>query len=62
MNILAHLHTYIHASNCGHEASEFDIQSPYYVHFQTNTLYSPPPAIGLIVSLLFFYKNDFGIK
>ena len=40
----------------------------YCVHFQTNSLgkgmkpLPPPPAIDQIVSLLFFYKDGFGIK
>ena len=46
--------------------SEFDIQSGYYVHFRTNTLWKImkhfiPPAIGQIMTLL-FYKKGFSIK
>ena len=44
-----------------------DDSSLFYIHFQTNTLrkgMNPliPPAMGEIVSLLFFYKDVFGIK
>ena len=47
--------------DCGIEVSQFDLQSSYYVHFWTNIpLISP--AMGWIVSLLFFYKEDFGIE
>ena len=55
--------------NCNMEVIEFDLQSRYCVHFQTNTLGKviiPSPfihqqAAGETV-LLLFYKNDFGIK
>ena len=45
--------------------SKFKLQSRYY--FQTNNFgkgMNPyiPTAMGLIVSLLFFYKDGFGIK
>ena len=53
----------------GLEVYEFELISHYYVRFRTNTLgksieltYSPPPAMGWRVSLLFFSKNDLGIK
>ena len=48
--------------------SEFKFQLLYCIHFWTNTLgkgtnsFNPPPAMGLIVSLLFFYKDGYGIK
>ena len=50
----------------GLELSEFKLQSRYYTHFRTNTLGKGmnrliPPFMGWIVSLLFFYKDDFGI-
>ena len=46
---------------------EIEPQSLYYIHFRTNTLgevLNPIilPAVGLIVILLFFYKDGFGIK
>ena len=50
--------------NCDIATSEFKLQSCYYTNFQTNILekgmnFIIPPWIVL---LLFFYKNDFGIK
>ena len=47
--------------------NEFDHQNRYYVHFRTNTLGKGMNplillAIGFIESLLFIYKDDFGIK
>ena len=47
--------------------SEFKLQPLYYLHIWINTLgkgMNPLilPAIGKIVPLLFFYKDDFGIK
>ena len=53
--------------NCGIIVSEFKLQLCYYVHFQTNTLgkgMNPLilPAMGYIASLLFFWKDCFGIK
>ena len=53
--------------DCGLVISEFELQSRYYVHFRANTLgkgMNPliPPAMGQILSLLFFKKDDFGIK
>ena len=46
----------------GLEVSEFELQSCYCVHFLKviNLLISP--AMGQIVSLLFFYKDGFNIK
>ena len=46
---------------------EFEHQSRHYVHFGTNTLRKGMnplilPAMGLIVPLLFFLKDGFGIK
>ena len=46
---------------------EFEIQSPYYVHFRTNTFgkgINPPfpLAMGYIVPLLSFYEDSFGIR
>ena len=45
----------------------FELQSRYYVHFQSNTRGKGMnslilPAMGLIVQLLFFYKGGIGIK
>ena len=53
--------------DCGLEVSEFELQSCYYVHFRTNTFEKAMNplilrAVGKIVSLLFFYKDGFGIK
>ena len=47
--------------------SEFELQSQYCVRFQTHTLgkgMNPliPPSLGDILSLLYFYKDTFGIK
>ena len=52
---------------CDIVVSEFKLQSIYDVHFWTSTLTKGmnsliPQAIGLIVKLLFFYKDGFGIK
>ena len=46
---------------------EFELQSSYYVYFQTNTFgegMNPltPPAMSLIVPLLSFYNDGFVIK
>ena len=52
----------------GREVSEFELQSRYYVHYRTNTLekgmkpFIPRPAIGYMISLLFFFQDGFGIK
>ena len=54
--------------NCDIVVIESELQSCYYVHFQTNTLEKGlnmviPKAIDLIIiPLLFFYKDDFGIE
>ena len=53
--------------DCNIMLSEFKLQSQYYVYFQINTLRKAMnlllfQAIGYIVSLLFFYKDGFGIK
>ena len=45
----------------------YKVPSLYYVRFQTNTLEKGmnslvPPAMGQIVSMLFLYKDDFGIR
>ena len=40
--------------------SEFEFQSCYYVHFRTKALENLP-AMDQTVSLLFFYKDGFGI-
>ena len=52
--------------DCGLEVSEFDLQFRYYVHFWTDAIGKDIdlpylPAMGLIVSLL-FYKDRFFIK
>ena len=46
---------------------EFELQSRYYVHFRTSTLGKATitlilPAIGVIVPLLPFSKDGFGIN
>ena len=43
---------------------KFKFQSHYYIHFQTNTLGKgiKPQLWVKLVPLLFFHKNDFGIK
>ena len=54
--------------DCGIKVSEFESQSRYKVPFRTNTIGKgvnsliPPPVMGEIVPLLFFYKDSFGIK
>ena len=54
--------------DCGLEVSKFELQSHYYVPYQTNTLgkgmnsFIPQPTMGEITSLLFVYKSGFGIK
>ena len=45
-----------------HKVSEFELQLHYYVHFRKGIKLHIPSAVGLIVSSLFFCKNDFGIK
>ena len=44
---------------CDIVVSEFELQWRYYVHFQTDTL---GKGIGLLVSLLFFYRDSFSIE
>ena len=49
------------------DVSEFKLQSHYYIHFQANTfgkgmMSHISLAIGSILSLLFFYSDNFGIK
>ena len=41
---------------CDIVQSEFELQSGYNVHFRTNR------TIGIIVLLISFYKDGFGIK
>ena len=53
--------------DCSLKVSEFQLHLHYYIHFCTNTLgkgMNPfiPLAMSRIVSLLFFYKDGFGIK
>ena len=53
--------------DCCQEVSEFELQSYYYVNFWINTFgkgmeFPITPAISLILSLMFFYKDRFGIK
>ena len=57
----------VKAMDCRIIVSEFVLKSCYYVHFRANTLgkgIKPLilPAMGQIVPLLFFWKNNFGIK
>ena len=40
-------------------ANKFRLQSSYYIYFWINNF---EKAMGLIVPLLFLYKNRFGIK
>ena len=45
------------------EISKFELQLHYYVHFQTNAFEKGiTPHICQIVSLLFNYKDNFGIE
>ena len=46
--------------DCSLEVSEFELQSRNYVHFQTNTFILT--AKSEMISQLFFYKDEFGIK
>ena len=53
--------------DCILKVREFKLQLCYYIHFQTNTFVKGmkpliPPAMGFIVSGLFFYKDGFGNK
>ena len=49
------------------QVSEFEPYYRYYIHFRNNTfgkgmnLFNPS-AMGWIVPVLFFYKDNFGIK
>ena len=57
----------VNVQDCDIVGREFDLPPLYYVHFRINTFgkgYIPsfPLAIGLILPLIFFYKDDFGIK
>ena len=57
----------VKAMDCRIVVSEFELQSCYYVHFQTNTLGKDMnllilQAIGQIIPLLFFSKDGIGIK
>ena len=57
----------VKAMDCRIVVSEFELQSHNYVHFRTNILekgMNPHilPAMGLIVPLLLFLKDRFGIK
>ena len=53
--------------DCNIAESKFKLQLHFYIHFWTNILeksmdsLSSHPSYGL-VPLLFFYKDDFGIK
>ena len=52
--------------NCNIVASDFVLQSRYYIHFQTNALRKDMnsfiPAMDETVPVLFFYKDGFDIK
>ena len=53
--------------DCGLEISEFECYLQYYVHFQNKTHGKGMkplilPAMGSIISVLFFYKDGFGMK
>ena len=54
--------------DCDIAVNEFNIQSRYLEHFQTDTFrkgitpLSPLPIIGKILPQLFFFKEDFTIK
>ena len=57
----------VKAMACGIVESEFELQSRYYIHFWTTTLWKGInplilPAMGWIVQLLFFLKEGFGIE
>ena len=52
---------------CSLEVSWFELQLHNYIHFQINTIRKGmsllfPSGMDEIVSLLFFYKDGFGIK
>ena len=46
----------------GLEVNEFELQSLYYVHFQTNILGKGMGSFIPLVSQIFFNKDGFGIK
>ena len=53
--------------DCHSIVSEFEFQSRYYIHFLINILekgmdFLIPLTMDYILSLLFFYKDSFGIK
>ena len=53
--------------NCSFEVSKSEQQSCYYVHFRVSALGKDLkplilPAMGLMVSLLSFYKDGFRIE
>ena len=53
--------------DCDIVVSDFELQSRYYVYFRFNTIkkgmnFLIPSAINLMVSVLFFYDDGFGIK
>ena len=54
--------------DCNIKVSDFDLQSRYHLQVRKNNLgrsTEPPlslPAMGWVVSLLFFSKDSFGIK
>ena len=55
------------ALDCHVEVTEFELQTYNYIHFGSNTIGKGMKplilqAIGYIVSLVFFYKDGFGIK
>ena len=57
----------VKAMDFGIVVREFELQSFYYVHFRTSTLAKGMnplilPAMGKIVLLLLFWKDDFGIR
>ena len=52
---------------CSLKINKFNLQLHCYIHFWTNTFWKGmnpiiPPAVSWKVSLLFFSKDDFGIK
>ena len=57
----------VNVLNCDLKVGELKFQLSYCIHFWTNTLGKDInlfifQAMGLIVPLLFFYKDNFGIK
>ena len=51
----------VKALDCGIIVNEFEPQSRYYVHFQTNTFEKGMNPL-ILPSLLFFSMEGFGIK